>query len=169
MLEGNIHRFDSTLFGVVNLSRAALEKGGVYWPAMIIVVGSAVSQYYQAKQLMPDDGKKRSLRKIMGEAGDGKKADQSEINAAVGRSTRYFLPVFIFLLTVNIASALSLYWLASGLVAYIQQARVLGKDSSEMITAADKVTGKVIEGEIIPPKTKKVATSKKNSKKRKKR
>jgi YidC/Oxa1 family membrane protein insertase len=34
ILAGNIHRFDNTLFGVVNLSRAALVQhgGGIYWP-----------------------------------------------------------------------------------------------------------------------------------------
>ena len=108
----NIRRFDNTLFGVVDLSRAALNTGGgIYWPAMLIVIGSAVAQYYQAKQLMPNDKDQRSLRAILKEAGDGKQADQSEVNAAVGRSMRYLIPVMIFVFTVNIASALSLYWL----------------------------------------------------------
>src|SRR5580692_2666365 len=50
-LAANIHRFDNTLFGVVNLGRSALMPGGgIYWPAMLIVLGSAVAQYYQAKQ-----------------------------------------------------------------------------------------------------------------------
>src|SRR5665213_280797 len=50
----NIHLFDNTLFGVVNLSRSALVPGGgIYYPAMIIVLGSAIAQFFQAKQLMP--------------------------------------------------------------------------------------------------------------------
>ena len=77
-----------------------------------------------------------------------------------------FLPIFIFIVTVNIASALSLYWLTSGIVAFIQQAKVLGQDKTEMTTATDK-NKKVIEAEIIPPKNKKPKkkTPKKGSKK----
>lgn len=173
-LAKDISKFDSTLFGVVDLTRAAVGKtGGIYWPAMIIVAASAFIQYFQAKQLMPDTDKKQSLRKLLGEAGQGKKADTSDINAAVSRSTRFMLPAFIFLVTVNIASALSLYWLVSGLVAFIQQDRVLRQDGNEMMssttaTTASKTGKKVIEAEIIPPKNKK-ANKKKGGKKTKRR
>ena len=156
----------------MDLTRAAIAKtgGGIYWPAMLIVIGSAVVQFYQAKQLMPDDKEKRTLRSILKEAGDGTKADQGEINAAVGRSTRYMLPIFIFIVTVNIASALSLYWLVSGLVAFLQQARVLGQDQTEMTTASVAGISTPIEAEVIPPKTKTSTKSpKKGSKKSKKR
>ncbi|MGZ6004852.1 MAG: YidC/Oxa1 family membrane protein insertase [Candidatus Saccharimonadales bacterium] len=169
-LAGDIHRFDATLFGHVDLTRAALVKGGgVYWPALIIVLASAITQYYQSKQLLPDSKDSRSLRKILKDAGGGRQADQGEVNAAVGRSTRYFLPVMIFIITVNIASALSLYWLTSGLVAYIQQSKILGQDETEMEAAADKSdnSGKqVIEGEAIN-KAKAAAT--KNAERRKKK
>jgi YidC/Oxa1 family membrane protein insertase len=133
-LANNIHLFDNTLFGIVDLSKSALGSAGdgVYWPAMIIVIGSAVAQYYQAKQLMPTDKNSRGLREILRGANKGEHADQTEINAAVGRSTRFLLPGMIFLFTVNIASALSLYWLTSSLVAYIQQAIVLRRDEEEM-------------------------------------
>lgn len=149
-LAANIHRFDASLFGVVDLTRAALNKGGgVYWPAMFIVIGSAVAQYYQSKQLMPQAKDQRKLGQILKDAGAGKQADQAEVNAAVGRSTRYFIPAFIFILTVNLASALSLYWLVSGLTAYLQQARVLKQDEAELEAAADKNGKTIIEGEVI--------------------
>ncbi|HVX48145.1 MAG TPA: YidC/Oxa1 family membrane protein insertase [Candidatus Saccharimonadales bacterium] len=137
-LAHNIHLFDNTLFGVVDLSKAALNSGGVYLPAMLIVIGSAVAQYYQAKQLMPDGKDQRSLREILRSAGQGQQADQSEVNAAVGRSTRYLLPGMIFLFTVNLPSALSLYWLTGGLVAYAQQAYILRQDEGEMEEIADR-------------------------------
>lgn len=137
-LADNIKRFDETLFGAIDLSRAALNPGGgVYWPAMFIVIGSAVAQYYQAKQLMPNDKDQRSLRAILKEAGEGKQADQSEVNAAVGRSMRYLIPIMIFVFTVGIASALSLYWFVSGLVAYAQQSYILNQDEEEMEKLAD--------------------------------
>lgn len=172
-LSRNIHLFDNTLFGRVNLSRAALGKAGIYWPAMLIVLGSAIAQYYQTKQLMPNDKEQRSLKAILKEASSGKQADQSEVNAAVGRSTRYLLPVMIFLFTVNIASALSLYWLVGGIVAFIQQGIVLSKDETEMEDLADKPAkdlSAIPEAEIIPTTSPKTASKpKKPAKKRRKK
>ncbi|MEK7059599.1 MAG: YidC/Oxa1 family membrane protein insertase [Patescibacteria group bacterium] len=170
-LSHNLHLFDNTLFGVVDLSRAALANGGIYWPAMFIVAGSAIAQYFQTKQLMPNAKDGRSLRTILKEAGTGKQADQSEVNAAVMSTTSYFLPVMIFVFTVNLASALSLYWLVGGLVAYIQQSVVLNKDEEEMEAIADKPgrnLDKIPEAEIV---TKKPAAkpANKKGKKRKKR
>ncbi len=166
----DIGKFDDTLLGVVDLSRAALDQGGVYWPAMLLVVGSAATQFYQSKQLMPTDKDSRGLRQILREAANGKPADSSETNAAVGRSMRYFIPAMIFLFTVGLASALSLYWFVGGLVAYLQQARVLRQDVTEMETIADKPSKKdVIEGEVInkKQKTKNKKQSSKKSKRRK--
>lgn len=171
-LADNIHLLDNTLVGVVNLGRAAIGDGGIYWPAMFIVIGSAVAQYFQAKQLMPDEKDQRSLRAILKDAGSGKQADQSEINAAVGRSTRYLIPVMIFVFTVSIPSALGLYWLVSGLVAFVQQSIVLNRDEEEMEAIADKPSKDVAaipEAEIVEtkPKTKK-KSAKSKAKRRKK-
>ncbi|HVV25571.1 MAG TPA: YidC/Oxa1 family membrane protein insertase [Candidatus Saccharimonadales bacterium] len=162
-LAHNIHLFDNTLFGIVDLGKSALgsKGGGVYWPAMIIVLGSAVAQYYQAKQLMPTDENSRGLREILRQANKGEQADQAEINAAVGRSTRFLLPAMIFLFTVNIPSALSLYWLTGGVVAYIQQAIVLRRDEEEMEGEGGRKTKKdlerIPEAEVIETAQKKGA------------
>jgi membrane protein insertase Oxa1/YidC/SpoIIIJ len=149
---------------------------------MILVLGSAATQYFQGKQLLPSDPNGRKLKDILKEAGTGEKADQSEVNAAVGRMTKYMLPVMIFLFTVSYPSALSLYWLVGGLVAYIQQYYVLKEDTTEMNAGAGALVGtknpdKIQEAEIVTnpvaniadpskPKTKK---SKSKSKKRRKR
>jgi len=137
-LATDISKLDMTLFGFIDLKRAALGQGGVYWPAMALVLGSAITQYYQSNQLMPDDKDARKLRQILRGAGTGEQADSSEVNAAVMRNAKFFIPVLIFFFTVNIASALSLYWLVSGLVAMIQQARVLKQDELEIETALHK-------------------------------
>jgi YidC/Oxa1 family membrane protein insertase len=176
--------FDSTLFGVVDLTRSALDSGGgIYWPAMIIVIGSCVTQFFASSQLMPKDKDARKLREILRDSKNGKQADQSEMNAAIGRSMRFFLPVLIFLFTVHLPSALGLYWLTSGLAAFVQQWLVLREDVEDMEAIADKpdktgkkadkkaIAGKAaarekqaIEAEIVStPK------SKKSSKARKKR
>jgi YidC/Oxa1 family membrane protein insertase len=170
----HIKEFDTTLFGVIDLKRTALgaHGAGIYWPAMVIVLGSAVVQYFQSKQLAPDAKDSRSLRSILTQAKDGKNADQSEVNAAVGKTTRYLLPAFIFFFTVKIPSALALYWLTSGLVALAQQSLILREDTEEMEAAADTKGGKqILEGEVVEskkPKTKspkRKATSKKRRKK----
>lgn len=176
-LAADITLFDETLFGFIDLSRAALGSGGIYWPAMFIVIGSAVAQYFQSKQLSPNTKDSRSLRSILKDAGKGQQADQSEVNAAVGRSTRFLLPALVFVFTVNIASALSLYWLVSGLVALVQQSIILRDDETEMEAVADKKSTKTTistraknakEAEVVAAKSKpkKVKTAKR-SKRRK--
>jgi YidC/Oxa1 family membrane protein insertase len=173
-LGANIGQFarDNNLFGVVDLSKAALPKGGgIYWPAMVLVIGSAISQYLISKQLMPASDDSRTLRQILKDAGEGKKADASETNAAVGRGMRFLIPGMIFLFTVGLPAALSLYWTVGGLIAYIQQAAVLRQDTGEMTKLADagpKV--RIIEGEVVAtkPKTAKKKTTSKAVKRRKK-
>lgn len=180
-LAKDISKFDETLFSLVDLTKPALGSGGVYWPAMLLVIGSAAIQYYQSKQLLPQDKEARSLRKILKDAGEGKQADQSEVNAAVGRSTIYLFPAMIFLFSVTLASALSLYWLVSGLVAYIQQSIVLRDDVDEMediadknskvtkITSASEREKAAVEGEVIEAKPKAKRKSGAKSSKAKKR
>ena len=174
-IAADISKFDDTLLGFVDLTRSALGNGAVYWPALFLVAGSAVTQYYSSKQLMPSDEKSRSLRQILKDAGEGKQADQSEVSAATGKTMRYFLPVMIFIFTIGIASALALYWFISGLIAYIQQAKILNTDEEELMEVADKTKvekDKAIEGEVVetkkkPANKKKKPTSKKAKRRRK--
>ncbi len=163
-LSHNIHRFDDSLFGAVNLTRTAIETNGIYWSAMIIVIASAVAQYFQTKQLMPQDPEARSLRKILSEASSGRQADQSEVNAAVGRSTQFLVPVLVFIVALRLAVALPLYWLTSSVVAYIQQARVLKKDADKADAAVEQPVK--VESKVTPRKNKK---SKKSGGKRRKK
>jgi YidC/Oxa1 family membrane protein insertase len=178
-LSGNIHLFHATFLGIVNLSQAALGKAGLYWPAMIIVIGSAVSQYYQSKQLMPSTKESKTLRSILKSAGEGEKADQTEINAAIGRGTRYFLPAMVFLFTVSYPSALSLYWFTGGVVAYIQQSIALKEDTTQLdsalATKPTKDVSSIAEAEIVEQpsgapqaQNKKIQKNRKSHKKRRK-
>jgi YidC/Oxa1 family membrane protein insertase len=136
----DIHKFDSSLFGLVNLTRTASGPYGIYWPAMVIVVASAIAQYLQSKQLMPSSSDSRGLRQILREAGEGKTSDQGEVNAAVSRSTVIFIPLIVFLVSLHLAVALPLYWLVSSAMAYVQQARVLESDVTEEEAIAEKPT-----------------------------
>jgi YidC/Oxa1 family membrane protein insertase len=173
-LSHNIHLFDETLFGVVDLTKSALGSSGIYLPALVLVLGSVVIQFFQSRQLLPQAKDARSLRSILKEAGAGKQADQSEVNAAVGRSTMYFLPIMIFFFTVSLASALSLYWLVGGLVAYLQQSYILREDETEMEAMADapsKDVKAIPEAEIVdePKQSSAKPKKKKSNKTRKKR
>jgi membrane protein insertase Oxa1/YidC/SpoIIIJ len=137
---------------------------------MLIVVGSAVAQFYQSKQLAPDTKDARKLGDILRDAKEGKQADQSEVNASVGRSMRYILPAMIFLFTVSIPSALALYWLVSGVTALVQQTVVLREDAEEMEAVASAKGGRtVIEGEVVDTKTKNPNRRRKGSKVAKRR
>lgn len=157
----NIKNFDDSLFGVVSLTRTAMGPLGVYWPAMIIVIASAIAQYFQNKQLMPQDPQARGLRQILSDASGGKQAEQSEVNAAVGKTTQYLLPFMIFIIGLRLAVALPLYWLTSSLVAYIQQSRVLRQDAKEADASVDQSRAET--------KPKKIKSKKVASKKRRKR
>jgi YidC/Oxa1 family membrane protein insertase len=144
-LSHNIHRFDNTLLGFVDLTRTAIGNNGVYWAGIIIAAASSMAQYFQSKQLMPQSKDSRSLRSILREAGQGKNADQTEVNAAVGRSTMLLVPGMVFIFAIRLALALPLYWLTSSVVAYIQQARVLRDDAQEADSSVTSPVAKKIQ------------------------
>jgi len=157
-LAADISKFDNTLFGVIDLSRAAISSQGLYLPALLLVTGSAVAQYFQTAQLMPQTKDARSLRSILKEAGEGKQADPTEIQAAMSKSFKYLIPALVFITTIYFAAALSLYWMVGGIVAYIQQSRILKRDEEEMEAIADQPdkpvkpgngTRIIIDGEVI--------------------
>jgi YidC/Oxa1 family membrane protein insertase len=164
-LSSNIHLFDNTLFGVVDLTRKAV--GPLYWPALLIAFASAIAQYLQSKQLMPQAQDSRSLKQILSEAGKGRTADQQEVNAAVGRSTMIFIPALVFLFALQLPAALPLYWLTSSTVAYWQQSIILRDDASD----ADKSVKVTTKNETSaksknkkPSSTKKKPTAKRKKK-----
>ncbi len=160
-LAADISKFDFTLFGVIDLSRPALSNGSIYWGAMLLVIGGAAIQYFTSKQLMVTDKNARTLREIMKEtAATGEQADQAEVSAAISRIMVYFIPAMIFIFTVNLAAALALYFLVSGIVAYIQQRMILGQDKIELEAAIDKIP---IEAEIVSTPEKKKKKSAKRS------
>ncbi|MBI4033372.1 YidC/Oxa1 family membrane protein insertase [Candidatus Saccharibacteria bacterium] len=141
-LAKDIKQFDNSLFGIIDLHRTAVGQSGLYAPALLLALGSAVAQFFQGRQLMPKSQDGRSLRQILREAGRGKQADQQEVNVAVGRSTLYILPVFIFVISLNFAAALPLYWFTGSLVAIWQQGRILKEDVDEALpNGKDKKRG----------------------------
>ena len=141
-LNEDITTFDNTLVGTVDLKRAAIGDQGFYFPAFLLVLGSAITQFVQIRQTMPNDKNGRKLREILKDAGDGKQADSAEVNAAMGRNMSYVLPIIIFIVTVNFAAALALYWFVGGLIAYLQQRYLLKQDEYAMTGPEAKVVSK---------------------------
>lgn len=173
-LAKDITKLDMTLFGVVDLTRKPIDgslfnlaDANIYIPGLIIVILSAVVQFYASRMLLGTDKKaSRGLRQILKDASNGAEADQSEVNAATMRNMQYIIPVMVLLTSIHFAAALGLYWLTSGFIQYLQQRYILGKDQVEMTSGVVTDTGEVIEAEIIPPKKPK---AKKPQSKRKKR
>lgn len=154
-LAKNIHQFDSSLFGIIDLHRAAIGPQGFYIGAFVLVVASVVTQYFTAKQLLPKTEDNRGLRTILRDAGQGKQADQQEVSAAVSRMTIFLIPGMVFFFTVSLPAALSLYWFVGGVIAYIQQSIVLREDEEEMETLAagsKKDVRSIPEAEIVETK-----------------
>jgi len=129
---------------------------------------SVAIQYLQSKQLLMSDKNTRSLRQLLKDTAAGKEVDQSEVQAATSKMTLFFVPAMIFMVSVSLPAALSLYWLVGGLVAYIQQTYILKKDVIEMEASVDE---QKVEAEIIYNKKDKKpkSTSKKRSKNKRKR
>lgn len=173
-LATDISKFDMTLFGVVDLKKMAIH-GNIYWPALVIVILSAVVQYLTSKQVMVTDKSARKLRDILKEAQSGKEADSAEVNAAVGSMMIYFIPLMIFLISIRIAAALSFYWLVTGIITYIQQSMIFKQDSEELAETTAKVkidgasTAKVVTAEVISKPKKSSPKNKQSSKSSKKK
>ena len=177
-LAGNIKLFDNTLFGVIDLARPAIGPSGFYLPAFVLVAASAVMQFITSKQIMPSGKDTPKFGDILRQASDGRPADQADVNAAVGRTTIYIIPLMVFFFTVNLAAALSLYWFVGSLVAYFQQRAVLETDTEEMEAAVGDAPVKklardvsnITEAEIIEsPQNKKPSSHKKKASKKRRR
>jgi YidC/Oxa1 family membrane protein insertase len=135
-------QLDTVFLGFVDLTQTAAGDGS--WGALVLVIGSVIVQYYQSKQLMMTDKDARGLRQILKDSSQGKEVDQTEIQAATSKFTLYVIPLFLFIVAINLAAALSLYWLVGGIIALIQQTRILRRDFAEMeaIAAAPNIKAK---------------------------
>lgn len=141
-VQADISNFDETLLGLVDLTRSGFGEMGAYLPVIVLAALAGILQYYQSSQLMPQAKDARSLREILRAEAAGQKADQSEINAAVGRGARYVFPAITFLFAASVPGALALYWATGSAVGLIQQQSVLKSDVEEMEARADRTKQK---------------------------
>ena len=85
-------------------------------PNLIFAVLAGLTQFFQTKMLLPNNGKKIG--------GQNKEADLSQ---AMQKQMVYFLPVFTVIILLNLSSALGLYWTVSGLFSITQQYLIFRK------------------------------------------
>ena len=137
-LVNNPDQFNQNFLGIFDLTQHAISKNGVVVGLLVLAVLAAVLQYLTAKQLSPNSDSKRRLREILSEAGSGKEADQSEVNAVVSRKMMKFMPVMVFLIIIYLPGALAMYMTTANAVGYLQNLIILQKDSSEMEDIANE-------------------------------
>lgn len=124
--------FNQNFLGLMDLTKQALSSSGVSIGLLILALVAAVLQYLLSKQMSPSSDSKKRLRDVLMEAGDGKNADQTEVNAIVTRKMMKIMPMFMFLIMISLPGALALYMATSNIAAYIQNAIILKQDGAEM-------------------------------------
>ena len=154
-LVNNPDQFNQNFLGVIDLTQHAVSKDGVVIGLLVLAGVAASLQYLTSKQLSPQSDSKRKLRDILAEAGGGKEADQSEVNAIMTRKMMKFMPLMMFMVTIYLPAALALYLATASAVGYLQNHIILKQDSLEMEEVANKKTAS--QKSIASAKTKKRA------------
>jgi len=155
----NSQNFNERLFDVLDLTQNAMHS----WPIAVLAVLTAIFQYIQSRQIMPNIESGRRLRDILKEQAEGKSVDQSEMSALMSRRLVSIMPVLVLFFMIYLPGALVLYYAVQSLVAILQQRYFLHKDEDEMIasvetpanTSGKKATAKARakvarEAEVVP-------------------
>ncbi len=180
-LIANPDTFNQHLFGIIDLTRHAIDAQGVSPFLLVLAVGSGFLQYISSKQTMPQEETKKGLRQIMAEAAEGKQADQAEMNAIVMQKMVKIMPIMMVFIMTYLPGAITLYYAVSTLVAVVQQHILLKRDEEELTelaadaskknteTSATSRAKKAKEASVVPAnninskKTKSPAKKKKKS------
>lgn len=142
----NPQHFNERLFGVLDLTQSALHS----WPIAVLAVLTAIFQYYQSRQILPNVDSKRRLRDVLREQAQGGSVDQSEVSALMSRRLVSVMPILVLFFMIYLPGALVLYYAVQSLVAILQQRYFLNKDVEEMEQSV----------ETTQPETGKKATAK---------
>ena len=135
-LIANPDTFNQHLFGIVDLTRHAIDQYGVSPFLLVLAIGSGFLQYISSKQTMPQQETKKRLREIMAEAAEGKQADQAEMNAIVMQKMIKIMPVMMVMIMIYLPGAITLYYAVSTLVAVWQQHILLKRDEEDLMEVA---------------------------------
>lgn len=134
--------FNQNFLGFIDLTQHGISSDGVVIGLVILSLLAAVMQYLLSKQMSPSTDNGKRLRDVLAEAGQGKEADQAELNAIVMRKMTKVMPIFLFFVMVSLPGALALYMATGNIVAYFQNASILKKDEQEMEALSAETTQK---------------------------
>ena len=73
--------FNQNFLGFIDLTQHGISSDGVVIGLVILSLLAAVMQYLLSKQMSPSTDNGKRLRDVLAEAGQGKEADQAELNA----------------------------------------------------------------------------------------
>ena len=124
--------FNQNFLGFIDLTQHAVSENGVVIGLLVLALLAALLQFLLSKQMSPNTDSNKRLRDVLAEAGQGKEADQAEVNAIVMRKMMKFMPVMLFFIMISLPGALALYMATGNAVAYLQNKLILGKDKEEM-------------------------------------
>ena len=131
-LLANPDNFNQNFLGFIDLTQHAVSENGVVIGLLVLALLAALLQFFLSKQMSPNTDSNKRLRDVLAEAGQGKEADQAEVNAIVMRKMMKFMPVMLFFIMISLPGALALYMATGNAVAYLQNKLILGKDKEEM-------------------------------------
>jgi len=137
-LLANPDNFNPNFLGMFDLTQHAVGQNGVVVGLVIVALAASVLQYFMSKQMSPNVDTKKRLRDILAEAGQGKEADQSEVNAIMMQKMMKFMPIMLFFIMISLPGALALYMATGNAVAFIQNKIILGQDKDELQKIADQ-------------------------------
>ena len=140
-LLANPDNFNQNFLGFIDLTQHGVSENGVAIGLLVLALLAALLQFFLSKQMSPNTDSNKRLRDVLAEAGQGKEADQAEVNAIVMRKMMKFMPVMLFFIMISLPGALALYMATGNAVAYLQNKLILGKDKEEMEQIAkEKIT-----------------------------
>ena len=158
-----VENVDMTFFGLIDLSRPALETIKAtngqpettvfYFAGFALLLATVAVQFLTSKQMSVDNskssGKSRNLRQIFKAQAEGEEVDRSEINQASSRLMIYIIPFITFFIFLGWFSALSFYWLVNGIMQYLHQRHILHRMQASKTSV--KVNGKESQAIIEKP------------------
>ena len=141
-LINNPDNFNQNFLGFIDLTQHAVSENGVVVGLLVLALLAAALQFFLSKQMSPNADSNKRLRDVLAEAGQGKEADQAEVNAIVMRKMMKFMPIMLFFVMINLPGALALYMATGNIVAYFQNKIILNQDKDEMQQIAKESSSK---------------------------
>lgn len=164
LVVSDLSNFNEDFLGLFSVTDHGWQNGVIIWSIAVVAAIAGIFQYMQTKQLSSSQKERKKLRDIFKASAEGKQADQADINAAVGGSMGIFFAPMIAYISMISPAGLALYFATGGVVGYLQQRLVLGRDVEEMEEIADKSDKPPAKKPVKPRKTKQPRSTRKPKK-----